>query len=62
MDTENERNWELLTCLAYSYITFAGLTDGDLAEEEIEVINDTGVAAWVTTISNFCWVWVAICI
>ena len=40
MDTENERNWELLTCLAYSYITFAGLTDGDLAEEEIEVILD----------------------
>ena len=40
MDTENERNWELLTCLAYSYLTFAGLTDGDLAEEETEVILD----------------------
>ena len=38
MTEEQERNWSFLTCVAYSYISFTGLTHGDLKEEEMQVI------------------------
>ncbi len=38
MAKEEERNWSFMTCVAYSYISFTGLTHGDLKEEEMLVI------------------------
>tara|TARA_Y100001968_G_scaffold328124_1_gene374659 strand:+ start:1816 stop:2235 length:420 start_codon:yes stop_codon:yes gene_type:complete len=38
MNLEDGKNWSFLTCIAYSYIAFTGLTHGDLKEEELQVI------------------------